>query len=97
MTADRAGEVLGMSPRTVQRHWKALMDDGVLRVIAQTARPDRRGANMLRIRVLRGKLDAVTAALARELGFGVPAMPWHAQRDAILELYGGERGFIDRD
>ena len=29
---------------------------------------------------------AVEAALAEELGLAVPAMPWHAQRDSLVEL-----------
>ncbi len=31
---------------------------------------------------------AVRAALAEELGLGVPALPWHTQRDGIVELAG---------
>lgn len=32
------------------------------------------------------KGPGVTAALARELGLGVPSMPWHTQRDGLQEL-----------
>ena len=32
------------------------------------------------------KGPAVEAALAEELGLAVPAMPWHAQRDSLVEL-----------
>jgi len=64
LTAERAGQVLGISPRTVHRRWRALMADGTLRVLAEASWPDSRGALLLRIRVLRGKLDVIAAALA---------------------------------
>ncbi|MET8952980.1 AsnC family transcriptional regulator [Streptomyces sp. NPDC004393] len=64
LTAERAGEVLGISPRTVHRRWAALIADGVCRLIALPARPDSVGALFVRIRVLGGRLDALTAALA---------------------------------
>jgi 3-carboxy-cis,cis-muconate cycloisomerase len=35
---------------------------------------------------LGGRGIEVMEALARELGLGCPAMPWHAQRDALAEL-----------
>ena len=64
LTAERAGEVLGISPRSAHRRWGALIADGACRVIAMPARPDSVGALFLRIRVLGGRLDALTAALA---------------------------------
>ncbi|GAA3043854.1 AsnC family transcriptional regulator [Streptomyces glomeratus] len=64
LTAERAGEVLGISPRSAHRRWGALIADRACRVIAMPARPDSVGALFLRIRVLGGRLDALTAALA---------------------------------
>jgi len=64
LTAERAGEVLGLSARTVHRGWQALMADGVCRVITLPERSDAIGALLLRIRVLGGRLDALTSALA---------------------------------
>ncbi|MEV5596240.1 AsnC family transcriptional regulator [Streptomyces sp. NPDC052496] len=64
LSAERAAEVLGENPRTVHRRWQALIGDGTVKVIAQPARPDSVGALLLRIKVLKGKLDALTAALA---------------------------------
>ena len=40
------------------------MADGTLRVLAEASWPDSRGALLLRIRVLRGKVDVITSALA---------------------------------
>ena len=34
------------------------------------------------------KALAIEAAMARELGLGVPTLPWHSQRDSIAELAG---------
>jgi DNA-binding Lrp family transcriptional regulator len=64
LTAERAAEVLGLSVRAVHRRWSALLNDGTVRVLA--ARPPDRstGAMLLRIRVLRGRLDVITSALA---------------------------------
>ncbi|MYS22943.1 transcriptional regulator, AsnC family [Streptomyces sp. DvalAA-14] len=63
--AEAAGEALGISPRRVRLRWKALLGDGTVRVVVPAAPgPDGLGAQLLRIRVLRGKLDTITAALA---------------------------------
>ncbi|MDJ0382434.1 AsnC family transcriptional regulator [Streptomyces sp. G-G2] len=64
LTAERAGEALGISARTIHRRWRTLAADGTIRVVAQPVRPDSTGALLLRIRVLKGKLDVIAAALA---------------------------------
>ncbi|UXY23585.1 Lrp/AsnC family transcriptional regulator [Streptomyces cynarae] len=84
LTAERAGEVLGTSPRTVHRRWQALIADGVCRVIALPARPDSVGALFLRIRVIGSKLDALTAALAARPD--VPFIDVSASGDEILAV-----------
>jgi DNA-binding Lrp family transcriptional regulator len=63
-TAEQVGEVLGMSPRIVARRWSALIGDGTIRVLATAPRPAANGVMLLRIRVLRGKIEAVARALA---------------------------------
>ncbi|MDX3850754.1 inositol monophosphatase family protein [Streptomyces sp. AK02-01A] len=65
LTAERAGEVLGLSTRSVHRRWSALINDGTVRVLAARPRSRSMGAMMLRIRVLRGKVDMIAAALAK--------------------------------
>src|ERR1700722_5287386 len=62
--AEQVGEVLGMSPRIVARRWSALIGDGTIRVLATAPRPAANGVMLLRIRVLRGKIEAVARALA---------------------------------
>ena len=63
-TAEHVGEVLGVSPRIVARRWSALIGDGTVRVLATAPRPAADGVMLLRIRVLRGKVEAVARALA---------------------------------
>ncbi|MFF3335205.1 AsnC family transcriptional regulator [Streptomyces sp. NPDC002888] len=84
LTAERAGEVLGMSARTVHRRWQALAAEGVCRVIALPARPDPIGALLLRIRVLGNRLDALTAALAARPD--IPFIDVSASGDEILAV-----------
>ncbi|MFJ9458554.1 Lrp/AsnC family transcriptional regulator [Kitasatospora sp. NPDC101447] len=68
LSAERAAQVLGLSPATVRRRLQTLGADGTLRVVVSpVARPRNggsAGALFLRIRVLRGKLDTIVAALA---------------------------------
>lgn len=93
LTAERAGAVLGIGPRTVHRRWRALMDDGTVRVVAQPAPPETVGALFLRIRVLRGKLDTVTAALAKRPD--VPFVDVSASGDEITAVSWTEPGSRD--
>ncbi|WP_372351092.1 Lrp/AsnC family transcriptional regulator [Streptomyces sp. KL116D] len=68
LSAERAAQVLGLGPATVRRRLHALVASGTVRVvISPVARPRNggsAGALFLRIRVLRGKLDTIVAALA---------------------------------
>jgi DNA-binding Lrp family transcriptional regulator len=68
VTAEQAARVLGLSPATVRRRLHALSADGTVRVVVSpVARPRNggsAGALFLRIRVLRGRLDTIVAALA---------------------------------
>jgi DNA-binding Lrp family transcriptional regulator len=65
LSAERAAAVLGLSTRVVHRRWAALFGDGVARVIATPRGDVTAGVMVLRIRVLGGKLDVITAALAK--------------------------------
>ncbi|MEU5591753.1 AsnC family transcriptional regulator [Streptomyces sp. NPDC020298] len=84
LAAERAAEVLGVSARTVHRRWRALLGDGVCRVIALPVRPDSVGALFLRIRVLGGRLEALTAALAARTD--VPFIDLSTSGDEILAV-----------
>ncbi|MFH8935896.1 winged helix-turn-helix transcriptional regulator [Streptomyces griseosporeus] len=84
LSAERAADVLGMSPRTVHRRWQALTADGTCRVIALPARPSAVGALLLRIRVLGARRDALAAALAAR--DDIPFIDLSASGDEILAV-----------
>ncbi|MCM2416789.1 Lrp/AsnC family transcriptional regulator [Streptomyces sp. RKAG293] len=97
LTAERAARVLGLSPATVRRRLRALDTDGVMRVvISPVARPRNggsAGALFLRIRVLRGKLDTIVAALAaRE---DIPFIDVTTSGDEIFAIARTEPGSRD--
>lgn len=84
LSAERAADALGMSPRTVHRRWQALIGDGTCRVIALPARPSAVGALLLRIRVLGARRDALAAALAAR--DDIPFIDLSASGDEILTV-----------
>jgi DNA-binding Lrp family transcriptional regulator len=95
LSAERAGRVLGMSSRTVQRRWRALADDGVARVVAVPPLPAWVGsALLLRIRVLRGRIDAITSALAAR--DDIPFIDLSASGDEISAVAWTKPGSRDR-
>ncbi|GCD38989.1 AsnC family transcriptional regulator [Streptomyces chrestomyceticus JCM 4735] len=93
LSAERAAEVLGENPRTVHRRWQALIGDGTVKVIAQPVRPASVGALLLRIKVLKGKLDALTAALAARPD--IPFIDLSASGDEISAVSYTEPGSRD--
>ncbi|MEU9044805.1 MULTISPECIES: Lrp/AsnC family transcriptional regulator [unclassified Kitasatospora] len=98
LTAERAAKVLGLSPATVRRRLHALGADGTVRVvISPVARPRNggsAGALFLRIRVLRGKLDTIVAALAaRE---DIPFIDVTTSGDEIFAVARTEPGSRDQ-
>ncbi|MEU2057732.1 Lrp/AsnC family transcriptional regulator [Streptomyces bungoensis] len=62
--AERLASVLGVSTREVHRRLGALTRQGTVRVRGRLAQPPDLGAVQLRIRVLRGRLQQIVAALA---------------------------------
>ncbi|GAA3845742.1 Lrp/AsnC family transcriptional regulator [Amycolatopsis tucumanensis] len=84
VTVEQTARVLGLPVRAVQRRMRVLLGDGVVRVVAVPPGALARGVVVLRIRVLRGKLDPITAALAaRE---DIPLVDVSAAGDEILAL-----------
>lgn len=64
LPAERAATVLGLGTRTVRRRWAALLGDGVVRVVAVPEPPAGTRVVLLRVKVLRGRTDAVASGLA---------------------------------
>ncbi len=94
LSAERAAEVLGIGVRTVQRRWRALLESGAVRVLALPERPASLRATMLRVRVLRGRLDTITAALAAR--DDIPFVDVSASGDEINAVHLAEPGPRDR-
>jgi DNA-binding Lrp family transcriptional regulator len=65
LPAERAAAVLGLPTRVVQRRWAELLATGAVRVVASPPRPSIDGVMLVRIRVLRGKVDTLSQVLAR--------------------------------
>jgi DNA-binding Lrp family transcriptional regulator len=64
VTVERVSRVLGLPARVATRRLTALLDGGAVRVVAVPPRDSPGSTMLLRIKVLRGKLDTITAALA---------------------------------
>ncbi|MHA6764949.1 Lrp/AsnC family transcriptional regulator [Streptacidiphilus sp. PAMC 29251] len=94
VTAERTAEVLGLPTRVVARRWAALLGDGGVRVVASPPLPPPDGVMLLRIRVLRGKVDAVARALAaRE---DIPLVDVSAGGDQLIAVLLADRDHRDR-
>ncbi|MFJ3726455.1 Lrp/AsnC family transcriptional regulator [Streptomyces sp. NPDC090045] len=61
----RMAAVLEVSPRTVTRRLQRMQRAGVLRVVRTTGTAQAVGATVLRVRVLRGKVDTIAESFAR--------------------------------
>lgn len=84
IAAEQAADVLGLPARLVASRWAALLRNGDVRVLAGPPRPGLDGVMLLRIRVLRGKVDAVARALAaRE---DIPMVDLVAGGDQLLAV-----------
>ncbi|WP_037840821.1 Lrp/AsnC family transcriptional regulator [Streptomyces sp. NRRL F-5126] len=97
LTAERAAHVLGLSPAVVRRRLHALGADGTVRVVVSPVALPRgggaTGALFLRIRVLRGKLDTIVAALAAR--DDIPFIDVTTSGDEIFAVTATEPGSRD--
>jgi DNA-binding Lrp family transcriptional regulator len=84
LPAERVSAVLGVPTRVVQRRWAELLATGVMRVIAAPPRPSVDGVLLVRIRILRGKLEAVSQALAKRAD--VPLVELSASGDQLVAV-----------
>jgi DNA-binding Lrp family transcriptional regulator len=84
VAAERVADVLGVPARVVQRRWAELLATGVARVAAGPPRPPADGTMLVRIRILRGKAEAVSQALARRPD--VPLVELSASGDQVMAI-----------
>jgi DNA-binding Lrp family transcriptional regulator len=89
VSVERVAAVLGLSARVVHRRLGRLLGDGTVRVVVAPRVRPYEAVMLLRIRVLRGSLDAITTALAaRE---DVPFIDMSAGGDEILAVLAAGR------
>jgi DNA-binding Lrp family transcriptional regulator len=84
LTVERAAEVLDLPARVVRRGWAALLAGGDIRVVAARPRPALHGTMLLRVRVLRGRVDAVARALAAR--DDIPLVELSASGDQVIAV-----------
>ncbi|WP_328320316.1 Lrp/AsnC family transcriptional regulator [Streptomyces sp. NBC_00388] len=93
LTTERAARVLGLSPRVVNQRLAGLLGSGAARVIAVPHRGAPGTTMLLRIKVLRGRLDTISAALAARPD--IPFIDMSAGGDeitAVVSASAGQRG-----
>lgn len=83
-TAEHVAQALGVSTRVVQRRLAALFGDGAVRVVGVPPVASVDAAMLLDVRVLRGRTDAVAAALAARAD--IPLIDVSAGGDRINAL-----------
>lgn len=84
LTAEKAAAVLDMSTRTVRRRWATLLATGAARVTGSSRPATAVGGILLRIKVLRGRVDAITATLAAH--DDIPVIDLSAAGDEIVAV-----------
>lgn len=84
LSAERAATVLGLPTRVVQRRWAELLATGSVRVVGSPPRPAVDGVMLVRIRVSRGRLEALTQVLARRAD--VPLIDVSTSGDQVIAV-----------
>src|SRR3984885_3948521 len=64
-STEKIAAALGLDPRRVRRRLGALLGTGIVSIAVTPPRASLQGVMLLRIRVLRSKIDVITSALAR--------------------------------
>jgi len=94
LPAERAAAVLGLPTRVVQRRWAELLATGAVRVVASPPRPSIDGVMLVRIRVLRGKVDTLSQVLARRSD--IPFIDVSTSGDQLIAVVMPRAGSADR-
>ncbi|WP_163513438.1 Lrp/AsnC family transcriptional regulator [Fodinicola acaciae] len=94
LTAEKAAAVLDMSTRTVRRRWTTLLASGAARVVGAPRPATGVGGILLRIKVLRGRVDAIAATLAAHED--IPLIDLSATGDEIVAVATGRPDAVNR-
>src|ERR1700691_50443 len=91
---ERIASALAVNPRGARSRLGVLLGTGIVRIAVPPPRASLQGLMLLRIRVLRGKIEAVTSALARRAD--VPYIDISAGGDEISAVLVADQTVRDR-
>jgi len=93
-STERIAAALALDARRVRRRLGALLGTGIVSIAVTPPRASLRGVMLLRIRVLRGKVDVITSALARRED--IPFIDVSAGGDEISAVLVADQAVRDR-
>jgi DNA-binding Lrp family transcriptional regulator len=93
-STEKIAAALGLDPRRVRRRLGALLGTGIVSIAVTPPRASLQGVMLLRIRVLRGKIDVITSALARRED--IPFIDVSAGGDEISAVLVADQTVRDR-
>ena len=93
-SAEKIAGALALDPRRVRRRLGALLGTGIVSIAVTPPRASLHGVMLLRIRVLRGKIDVITSALARRPD--IPFVDVSAGGDEIAAVLVADQTVRDR-
>jgi DNA-binding Lrp family transcriptional regulator len=93
-STEKIAGALAIDPRRVRRRLGALLGTGIVSIAVSPPRASLQGVMLLRIRVLRGKIDVITSALARRAD--IPFIDVSAGGDEIAAVLVADRTVRDR-
>jgi DNA-binding Lrp family transcriptional regulator len=93
-STEKLAGALGLDPRRVRRRLGVLLGTGIVSIAVTPPRASLQGVMLLRIRVLRGKIDVITSALARRAD--IPFIDVSAGGDEISAVLVADSTVRDR-
>ena len=93
-STEKIAGALALDPRRVRRRLGALLGTGIVSIAVTPPRARLQGVMLLRIRVLRGKIDVITSALARRED--IPFIDVSAGGDEIAAVLVADQTVRDR-
>ena len=93
-STEKIAGALALDPRRVRRRLGALLGTGIVSIAVTPPRASLHGVMLLRIRVLRGKIDVITSALTRRAD--IPFVDVSAGGDEIAAVLVADQTVRDR-